>query len=56
MIGLLVLVAIAGVMHGSSLLATEERVLIFSWSAWTWPRRLVRAYRYTPRHLRIYDA
>lgn len=55
MIGLLVLAAIAGAMHGSSSLATEERVLIFSWSVWTWPRRLVRAYRYTPRHQRTYD-
>ena len=41
---------------GSSSLVTEERVLIFSWSVWTWPRRLIRAYRYNPRHSRIYDS
>lgn len=56
MIGLLVLaVAAAGVTVGSSSLATEERVLIFSWSVWTWPRRLVHAHRYHPRHLRAHD-
>jgi hypothetical protein len=55
-IGLLVLaVAITGVSVGSSPLVTEERVLIFSWSVWTWPRRLVHAYRYHPRHQRAHD-
>jgi hypothetical protein len=55
-IGVLVLAGIAGVITvGSSPLATEERVLIFSWSVWTWPRRLVRAYRYNPCHRRTRD-
>jgi hypothetical protein len=52
-IGLLVFMVVTAILVGSSSLATEERVLIFSWSVWTWPRRLVRAYRYNPRHQRI---
>ena len=55
MIRLLAFGVFAAGIIGSSSLATEERVLIFSWSVWTWPRRLVRAYRYHPRHQRAYD-
>lgn len=52
---LLVFAALAAIIVGSSSLATEERVLIFSWSVWTWPLRLVRAHKYHrhARHCRI---
>ncbi len=50
---IVMLVLVAGIVwFGSSSLVMEERVLMFSWSVWTWPWRLIKAYRYTPRHPR----
>lgn len=49
---LLVFGTFAAIIIGSSSLATEERVLIFSWSVWTWPWRLVRAHKYHKYHAR----
>ena len=50
MIGFFTVIVLAALVGGGSLLATEERVLIFSWSVWTWPRRLLQAYKYRPHH------